>query len=162
MIPRKWAAIYANDEFICFQTFSGFRSSAMDLEGKTILVKPDDAPHILGQALHDALLASRFLRADELDAFFSIELGKERYETWVAGLMRRYEYSSRRGLFKRMKRCSVEQSGGVTTLRPLRHEKLESWSGNGIDSNDHVQLSDSSSFVELGQGVLLALSRCTD
>ncbi len=132
----------------------------MDPDGKMLFTKLDASPGHVGEALVEALSASRVLRPDELDAFFDPNSIAQRYEKWVADLIQRFGYSSRRTLFKRMKRCSVDQSSGVITLRPLRHEKLEGWSGDGIAKSDYVQLGEDSSPVEIGQGVLLALSRC--
>lgn len=157
---KKWAGIYANDEFICFETCSGLRSYASDPSGKLLFATPQDDPSVLGAALVEALSVSRFLKPEELDSFFDRSALERRYEGWVAELLQRFGYASRKNLFKRMKHCMVDQSGGFITLRPTNHEKLEAWSGDGIDKGQYVQIPEQSSPQEIGQAILLALSRC--
>jgi len=160
LVKRKWASIYANENFICFQTCSGLRRSAIDSAGKTLLARPSDGAALLGAHLMDALGSSRFLEAAELGSFFDVASVEVRYKEWVATLMSKYEYQSRKDLFRGMKHCPVDQSGGFITLRPTNHEKLEAWSGDGVDSSQYVQVPEQSSEQEIGQAVLLALSRC--
>ena len=159
---KKWAAVYANDDFICVETCSGMRSYAGDTSGKLLFVKLQDEPAVLGAALVEALSASRFLQPEELGSFFDPSSLELRYEEWVTGLLQRFGYTSRKALFKRMKHCAVDQSCGVITVRPTNHEKLEAWSGDGINESQYVQISEESSSQEIGKAVLLALSRCVD
>jgi hypothetical protein len=55
-----------------------------------------------------------------------------------------------------MKHCAVDQSAGVITIRPTYHEKLEAWSGDGIDKSQYVQIPENALPQEVGQSVLLA------
>ena len=159
---KKWAAIYANDEFVCVQTCSGLRSTASDPAGKLIFLHAVPMPHELGQALQEALLVSRRLTPEEIGHFFDVTAIEIRYEDWVAVMMQKFGYQTRRELFKKMKHCQVECSAGTIFIRPTFHEKLEAWSGKGIEKTDHILISEMASPYELGEGALLAMSRCTN
>lgn len=160
VIQKKWAAIYANDEFVCVQTCSGLRRTASDPAGKLIFLHAAPAPHELGQALQEALLVSQTLTPDEIGQFFDVAAVEKRYEDWVAVMMQKFGYPNRRELFKKMKHCQVECSGRTISIRPTFHEKLEAWSGKGIEKTDHVLISETVSSHDLGEGALLAMSRC--
>lgn len=159
-IQKKWAAIYANDEFTCVQTCSGLRSTARDANGELIFLSAAPEPSELGQAVLAALSKSRVLAPEEIGSFFDLAAIEKRYEDWVSEAMQKYGYATRRDLFKKMKHCQLECSGGTVSLRPTFHEKLEAWSGKGIDKDAHVLVAETASAHEIGEGSLLALSRC--
>ena len=158
IIRKKWAAIYANDEFVCVQTCSGLRRTAIDLAGKLLFLHAEPTPHELGQALQEALLMSRTLTPEEIGEFFDVAVVEQRYEEWVAIMMEKFGYSTRRDLFKKMRHCQIECSNGIISIRPMFHEKLEAWSAKGIEKTDHVLIAETASTHELGEGALLALS----
>ncbi|TCS37745.1 uncharacterized protein DUF1436 [Paucimonas lemoignei] len=160
LIQKKWAAIYANDEFICVQTCSGLRRTASDPEGKLFILRPESEPQELGQALQEALSASRVLKPEEIGSFFDTTAVEHRYEEWVSTLMQKFEYPARQNLFKKMKHCQVDNSNGEIYIRPTFHEKSEAWSGKGIEKTDYVVIAENASAHELGKAALLALSRC--
>ena len=160
VIQKKWAAIYANDEFVCVQTCSGLRSSANDPAGKLLFLDAAPTPQELGQALQEALSMSRVLTPEEIAHFFDLMVIEKRYEDWVAVMIQKFSYSNRRNLFKKMKHCQVECSDGIISIRPMFHEKLEAWSAKGIEKTDHVLMSETELPLNLGEGVLLALNRC--
>ena len=162
LIEKKWASVYANEDFVCFQTSSGMRRCASDPAGKTLFASLQDQPSVLGSSLVEALAASRFLRPDELASFFDVDALERRYEDWVSVLLQKFGYESRASLFRRMKHCLVDQSSGVITIRPTAHEKLEAWSGDEIEKSQYVQIPEQSSPQEIGQAILLALSRCVE
>lgn len=159
-IQKKWAAIYANDEFICIQTCSGMRRTARDPSGELIFLSATPEPSELGRAVLAALFKSRVLTPEEIGSFFDVAAIEQRYENWVSEAMQKYAYATRRDLFKQMKHCLLECSGGSISLQPTFHEKLEAWSGKGIDKDDHVLVAETASEHEIGEGSLLALSRC--
>jgi CDI immunity protein len=161
VVPRKWAAIDANEKLICIETYSGYRRSAADPAGKQFVMDWPAEPAAIGQALHEALAASRMLKPEEFATFFDRDAGEQRYESWVAMLQQRFAYASRRTLFKNMNYCDVECLDGVITIRPWFHEELEGWTGEGIPKTDHVVVKEETPAKELGEAVLLALSRCT-
>jgi hypothetical protein len=160
VIQKKWAAIYANDEFVCVQTCSGLRSTASDPAGKLIFLHAAPAPHELGQALQAALSVSRTLTPEEIGQFFDVQAIEKRYEDWVAVVMQKFGYSTRRNLFKKMKHCQVVCSEGTISIRPTFHEKLEAWSGKSIEKTDHVLIPETVSSHDIGEGALLAMSKC--
>jgi len=161
IIQKKWAAIYANEKFVCVQTCSGLRSTTSDPAGKLIFLHASPVPQELGRALQEALSLSRILTPEEIGQFFDLAAVEKRYEDWVAVMMEKFGYSTRRDLFKKMKHCIVECSNRVISIRPTFHEKSEAWSGKGIDKTDHVLISETASSHDLGEGALLAISRCT-
>ncbi|EES3901627.1 CdiI family contact-dependent growth inhibition immunity protein, partial [Escherichia coli] len=79
---------------------------------------------------------------------------------WIATLMEKYGYRTKRALFKNMKKVGIHLVNDVITIRPSFHEKLEAWSGNRINESDYVVLPADSSPTEIGSGLRLALSRC--
>lgn len=106
------------------------------------------------------LSKSRIIDQSEFAPFFCRDNISQRYDSWVANLMEQYGYKTKRALFKNMMRCSLEISDGFLTISPSYHEKLEAWSGTGIDENDDVILSVNSSAEEIGAALRLAFSRC--
>lgn len=159
--PTKWATICANEDFVCFQTHSGGAGTALDADGITSFVSAQSIePVSLAQALRASLLKSRVIKQEEYKDFFSPKSTQERYEEWASSTQRRYEYSTRRKMFLNMKRCGVDWENGLIRIRPTFHEELESWSGDGIKEKDFVFVSESSSDLEVGEKILLALSRC--
>lgn len=106
-----------------------------------------------------ALSNSRTLnKLEERIAFFDLEKGKEKYAAWIARLMDKYGYKTKRALFKDMKHCIIHYVNNVITISPMRHEKLEAW--EGLEQSENVILSLDNTPVEIGAGLRLALSRC--
>ncbi|WP_035061423.1 contact-dependent growth inhibition system immunity protein [Andreprevotia chitinilytica] len=160
VVRSAWSNATCNGDFVCVETWSGYRSSMRDPQGKQYLLSPDISVQELGAALLDALAHSRFvLPAEDLN-LYDYKQGIERNATWIADLMTRYGYKTKRALFKDMKSCNVRSQGGVITIRPSKHEKLESWSGDGISEGDYVVLPANSSAEEVGKALQLAFSRC--
>lgn len=165
------AGVYTNADFILIETNSGYRGSVRDFRGIQNFLKSDADDGELGEAILDAMAHSRFVlgvpRTDvwlHPDVEFDQELydyqkTAERYKAWKADLMARYGYKTQRALFKGMKHCLVERNNGVITLQPWHHEKLEAWSGLGIEEN--VTLPADSTPKEIGAALRLAFTRCT-
>ncbi|HAW1086600.1 TPA: CdiI family contact-dependent growth inhibition immunity protein, partial [Escherichia coli] len=115
----------------------------------------------LGEEILQALSDSRTLDVlEDRVAFFDLEKSKEQYAAWIATLMEKYGYRTKRALFKNMKKVGIHLVNDVITIRPSFHEKLEAWSGNRINESDYVVLPADSSPTEIGSGLRLALSRC--
>lgn len=156
---KRWACAKMNSEFLCIDTYSGYRSCALDPEGKQHLL-PIDAPDVaVGEALIDCLGHSRFLRPDELDAFFDYERSTRNYAEWMQRLMHRYGYKTKRALFKEMKNCYIEQREGRIVMQPTRHEKLEGWGRSQGDERLDIEVAAGSSAADVGKALRLALSR---
>ena len=159
---QEWfcATVYKNQDFILVVTFSGYSRRTSDPDGIQILLPLDVSDEELGQATLLALSKSRIIDVSEIGTFFNIDNVMKRYDAWVADLMAKYNYKTKRALFKNMMRCYVEISDGILTISPSWHEKLEAWSGEGISDDDKVVLSVNSTTEEIGAGLRLAFSRC--
>ena len=159
---QEWfyAHVYKNQDFIEVETFSEYSRRTSDPDGIQKLLPLDVSDEELGQATLLALSKSRIIDVSEIGTFFNIDNVMKRYDAWVADLMAKYNYKTKRALFKNMMRCYVEISDGILTISPSWHEKLEAWSGEGISDDDKVVLSVNSTTEEIGAGLRLAFSRC--
>ena len=159
---QKWfyATVYKNQDFIHVGTYSGYSSIAIDLDGIQTVLPLDVSDEELGQVTLLALSKSRVIDVSEIGTFFNIDNIKKRYDAWVADLMAKYNYKTKRALFKNMMQCSLRISDGILTISPTRHEKLEGWGWEGISDDDKVVLSVNSTTEEIGAGLRLAFSRC--
>ncbi|APW04087.1 CdiI family contact-dependent growth inhibition immunity protein [Salmonella enterica] len=172
IVKTAWASVKANADFICVETYSGYRSNQLDPLGVQHLSSLNVSDLELGGMVKDALAHSRFVlpepRTDvwiHPEATFDMELydyqrTAERYSDWIKRLMELYGYKTKKALFKGMKSCDISCANGVITISPSRHEKLEAWGGTGRGGSDKVVLSVNSSPAEIGAGLRLALSRC--
>jgi hypothetical protein len=156
-----WAQVVANGDFICVQTYSGYRRSIADPQGKEHLLSPEVDDSELGAAILDALAASRFVTPQEDLSLFDFRLVTERYEAWLAALIAKYGYKSKSALLKKMNNCGIERCDGVIEIHPRCHENLETWTGTGISRDDHVVVRSDSPLVEVGAAARIALGRCT-
>ncbi|WP_456311304.1 contact-dependent growth inhibition system immunity protein [Serratia proteamaculans] len=156
-----WASVYYTKEFLCIDTYSGLGRVARDSVFPSRLLPPDAEDELVGAQILQALSNSRTLNAlEERVAFFDLEKGKEKYAAWIAILMEKYGYKSKKALFKDMKNCGIHLVKNVITISPTRHEKLEAWGRTKGDGIEDVTLSTDSSPAEIGAGLRLALSRC--
>jgi len=173
VIKTAWADVKFNNDFICIETFSGYRSAQRDPSGVQYLIDPEADENELGLALLDALMQSRFVlpepRSDiwihpevTFDAgFYDYKLTSQRYAVWVSNLMGAYGYKNKRSLFQNMKSCGVERNSDNLIIRPMHHEKLDAWSGKGKSESDNLVVSSKSSPAEIGRALRLAMNRCT-
>jgi CDI immunity protein len=160
MIKRE-AVVYANEKFFCIATLSGKGLYGIDPAGELSFLERSAESAEIGKAVRSALTASRMLEGDELRSFFNRDSVKLRYENWVADLIARFGYKNRRALFRDMKKCNVSCSEEGLKIQPSVHDRLESWTGTGLEGKDEIHLSEGASFEELGQGVLLGMQRST-
>lgn len=156
-----WANVFVTNEFLNIDTYSGLGRVGRDPLFPTHLLPPDTDDHCLGETILQSLSDSRTLNVlEDRVAFFDLEKGKEQYANWVAMLMGKYGYRSKKSLFKDMKNCGIHCVNGVITISPTRHEKLEGWGREKGDGIEDVILSVDTSPAEIGAGLRLALSRC--
>jgi CDI immunity protein len=158
---RACARALANDEFFCIETSSGHARMGRDPQGKQHLLTPDTSDDALGSALLDALAHSRFLKVEEIAAFFDYERCKQQYAEWVNTMMKRYGYKSRRALFKNMKNCGIECQDGQILISPTHYDKLEGWGREKDDGIVDVVIGADKSPQEIGAALRLAFGRCT-
>lgn len=160
---QEWfyAVAYQNQDFINIETHSGYRRKAADPDGVQILLPPDASNEDLGKATLAALSKSRIIDISEIGTFFDLDNTMKNYNNWVADLMNKYGYKTKRALFKNMMSCSIEIRNGVLTLSPTHHEKLEAWGRvKGLTDFEKVVLPINSTAEEIGAGLRLAFSRC--
>ncbi|AJJ03252.1 hypothetical protein BZ17_3149 [Yersinia pseudotuberculosis IP 32953] len=155
-----WTRCYCTNEFLLIETQSGLGMVAADNLFPPHLLPPDIDNQSIGETILQALSDSRTLTVKECETFFDFEKGKEEYAAWVAMLMEKYGYKTKKSLFKNMKNCGIHCFNGVITISPTRHEKLEGWGREKGDGIEDVILSVDSSPTEIGAGLRLALSRC--
>lgn len=61
VVKTAWVGVKFNENFICIETYSGYRSSQADPKGAQYLLSPDTNDQELGAALLGALGKSRFV-----------------------------------------------------------------------------------------------------
>lgn len=156
-----WASCYCTNEFLLIETQSGLGMVAADPLFPSYLLQPDANERDIGETIFQALSDSRTLNVlEERVDFFDLEKGKKQYAAWIAMLMEKYGYKSKKALFKDMKNCGIHLVNDSITISPTRHEKLEAWGRTKGDRIEDVILSSDSSPSEIGAGLRLALSRC--
>lgn len=129
-----------------------------DPESAQHLLPLDVDDETLGRAAQDALAHSRLLTMEEIAVFFNLAQGKARYDAWVADLMARYDYKTRRALFKRMLSCGIRKQDGVITFSPSRKDRLEAW--EELSKEADVVIAADRSPAEIGAALRVAMSRC--
>lgn len=155
-----WVSVYCTKEFLCIDTYSGLGRVGRDPVYPSRLLPPDAEDELVGEKILQALSDSRTLTVKECETFFDLDKGKEQYASWIAMLMDKYAYKTKKALFKGMKNCGIHCVNGVITISPTRHEKLEAWGRTKGDGIEDVILSVDNSPTEIGAGLRLALSRC--
>lgn len=156
-----WVSVYSTADFLSIETYSGLGLVGTDSLFPPYLLSPDTNDETIGKTILQALSDSRTLSdPEERIAFFDLEKGKVQYAAWVAMLMEKYGYKTKKSLFLKMKNCGIHCVNSKITISPTRHEKLEAWGGTGIKDSDSVILSIDSPPFEIGAGLRLALSRC--
>lgn len=77
--------------------------------------------------------------------------------------MVQYGYKNKRMLLRNMEKCEIFLTIGEKNMRirPMRHETLEGWVGTQNEGVEDVIIPVDSSPEVLGNGLLLAFSRCT-
>lgn len=174
VIRGKWADAICNGDFICINTWSGYSSGFVrDHRGAQIFLAFDVSDEVLGGAVLESLAQSRcvlgvpregsiYLPDVEFDMeLYDYKLSAKRYAQWVKDLMTRYDYKTKRALFKDMKNCSIESKEGVMTIAPSCHQKLEQWGRETQDEFEDVKIPSDSSVAEIGAALRVAFSRCT-
>ena len=157
---EKAAYISATKKFICLQSCATCRLSAIDPDGKIFFLERYPEVVEFGRAIRECLAASRIIPFEEVRTFFDRTAVQRRYEDWLALLMQKFGYKTRRAVLQKMHLCNVDLRNATITFGPTFHEKLEGWSGELIDKADYVHIPETSTEEEIGQAALLALSRC--
>lgn len=156
-----WASVYFNDVFLSVETYSGLGRIGIDPMFPPHYLQPDESDQCIGKAVLQALSNSRSLTLlEERVVFFDSKNSKEKYDSWVANLLGKYNYKNKKTLFKDMKKCGIHLANNKITFYPTVHEKLEAWSGEKIHDSDYVIISADVPLAEIGASLKLAMSRC--
>lgn len=159
-IPAAWASVKFNDRFVNVTTGSGYRGPRIDRAAFEAYLPPDADAETLAQSVLMALDHSRTIDIEEIPAFFDRDAGTLLYESWVADLIQRFAYKTRRALFRELMSCSVTRTQGFIKIHPTRRKRSETWSALENYDESAVVLDESCSAVELGEGLRLAMQRC--
>jgi hypothetical protein len=160
---QKWASVYCNGDFYNISSKSGYRIFLSDPSGFEIDKALDVTDEELGKTVLEAISHSRFIRPEareEFEQFFSPARIAASYATWVASLLEKYKYKTRRNLFKNMALCHIAATKDEIEISPMRHEKLESWTGLKSEGIEDVVLPAHSSPEEVGKALRTAFGRC--
>lgn len=159
-IQKKTASIRVNPEFYCIQTFSGYRMLAVDPDAEMFLLEHTASKSQIGESVLKAIAASRLISVEDIPVYFDSDKKTKQYQKWVAYISEKYGYKSRRELFNNMRSCGAEEFEGRITIKPTFHDKLEGFSGEGIAESEYVTIPSESLAEDVGEAVLLVLSRC--
>lgn len=98
----------SNEDFILIITRSGLGMVQDDNLFPIYIFEPEIDDETLGKSLLQALNNSRTISdATERAEFFNLEKSKQQYEEWVKMLREKFQYKSRKALFKNMKNCHI-------------------------------------------------------
>jgi hypothetical protein len=157
------ARIHWNDKFLCIGTYSGHGRYQADPGASKQLLSPNVDDFALGKAIRESLSCSRFIPLEEIGEFFDPNRTKAQYEQWVAEMMQRYGYKTRRALFKQMLSCGAEERDGIITFAPSSHDRLEGWGRTKTDIAEGMideTIAATESPDAVGAALRQAMSRC--
>ncbi|MDE1497342.1 CdiI family contact-dependent growth inhibition immunity protein [Xenorhabdus bovienii] len=153
------AVISFNGDFYYVRTLSGYRLLVADHEAETLYFPEDTTDKALGNAVKQALSKSRLVDPED-DDFFHRDMIEARSKKWVAEVMEKWGYKTKRALFKNMNKCFIQQLEGKLTITPEAHEKLETWGVKGMSDDCNIILADNVTDEELGKAIKEAFTRC--
>jgi len=155
---RKWAAAYKTGSLIVLQACSGNYRVAIDLQVEPLILPAGAVTcEELGHATRRALDASRQMHSAELDAFLDPQKLQDRYELWVAALVKLGSFPDRLALFADMRHCPIVDDGFEVAIQPTVHERPEAWSR--LDVEFQIRTPNNASDAELGFAVRSALEQ---
>jgi hypothetical protein len=153
------ASIYANNDFFCIDTESGYIGKRPDPDVPSVFCAPNVSNVELGNIILSALSKSRCIPRDEAIAFGNFTDVVQKYKIWVEETMAAYGYKTKAAMFKKMEHCSISLIDGTIKILPLKHVKLEAWEGFD-DASRVVLIPHFSSPEEIGAAVRVAIQRC--
>lgn len=172
LVKTAFASAKMNNDFLCLETRSGYRSTKFDPKGVQHLMDVTVNDAELGKLVLDTLSHSRFVLPEPREGvwihpeatfdpdLYDREISLANYNKWVDKLIETYSYKNKTALFKNMKNCSIDLTSERLRISPSRHEKLDAWSGDGLTVADDVILPVDSSPEEIGAALRIAFSRC--
>jgi len=154
---QQWAHVHATPEFIDIVACSSYRLHLANRALAHYQVDPTTSDAELGAALVVCLTKSD---NPSLEEHYKLsETNSRQYEAWVTAVRKRYNYDSRKALFRNMRSVIVRADRESIGLLPSHHDKLESWAG--MPENMTVTLDKAASPGQIGAALRKALERCT-
>ncbi|ECD4126461.1 DUF1436 family protein [Salmonella enterica subsp. enterica serovar Galiema] len=147
------------DKFLSLETYSGLGRYSSDPDCPCQLLSIDSDDVCISHELLQALKNSRTYTSEESEEYLSLEKTQVEYDEWVIVLMEKYNYRTRRALFKNMKYCSIICVNNIIKIQPTRHTKLEGWSWAGHDK-DVIRLPVTSEPEKIGSALRQAFECC--
>jgi len=155
------ASAKLNDRFMLIMTRYGCPGGLYDYSAASYFFSPDTEDNIgIGHAVLSALKASRPVSRDEFDDIYALSMEGSQYNDFFSGVMKRFEYKTKRALFKEMRSVSIMIDGQNIKLSPSKHVKLQAWGREKGDGIEDVIIPFTSEPAEVGQALRLAFSRC--
>jgi CDI immunity protein len=155
--PTKWAAFGSNGKLYSIETYSGYRSSALDDLGNASILPMSAGAIEIGAALRAALDASRMLPAPAIYKFMKLDNLYRRVNAREAELMAFHGCTTRQTLLKKMMHVNLVQTGGEVEISSSIKRGLDAYEGDGLPP---IILPETASNEELGVAALQALARC--
>lgn len=158
--PTRWAGAYLSDRFVFIESFVGYRGSVADLRGRghAVYLAPDASDERLGLELMEALRRSRFVRPMDEPGLYDCRRIERDYEAWLADLLDRFDYATKRAALERLAYCYVRARDGRISIEPTHHDRLEGW--NGMPAEFGVTLPELASAAQIGAGLRRAFDHC--
>ncbi|PHM72341.1 contact-dependent growth inhibition system immunity protein [Xenorhabdus sp. KJ12.1] len=153
------ASISFNGDFYYVRTLSGYRLLVADHEADTLYLAKDASDKDLGFTVRQALSKSRLVDPED-DDFFHRDRIEIRSKKWIAEVMEKWGYKTKRALFKKMNKCFVKRLEDEITITPEAHEKLDTWGAKGMSADCNITLPDNVTDEELGKAIKEAFTRC--
>jgi hypothetical protein len=157
--PAQAEAI-ANDDFICIESYAGYRTYDKHPLGSQHLLKPDVDNEKLGLTALDALARSWLVCSSGALNQLSRDEERLRYADWASSMMSRYGYKSKRALFNNMRNCTIRRVKDTIILMPSIHQGLDCWIREKNDGIEDVYAPAGSTPTEIGVALRLAFDRC--
>lgn len=156
--PSQWAVVYVAKSFVYVGVRSGYWQNYIDPGRYSAYFGVDVSGPVLGKAVLEALGRSRFLDPTWNRAFFAGTTIKANYSAWVAELMNRYGFKTKKQLFSEMAFILITRQKGRLAFQPHRWAKPEYW--YDLEEDQDVVIAETKSAEAVGAALRQALDRC--
>lgn len=165
-VSNRQVHVYMNRDFVFIESRISYRSSRTNPDAVPYYFGVDASDSELGEAVLSAISDSRFVTPEDFEteddfrAFFSFKTAALRVEEWVQEVMRKFNYGSRRRMFKPMKFCAIKYEDDEIRMSPMNQVKPEAWSGKLPGKEQREILPGSSNAVDVGAALRRCLANC--
>lgn len=156
----KMTAVFFNQDFYWFITQAMGMIAVGDFQVEPKFLASDADNPQLGGALRQCLLSSRKIEMDEFQKLFQSGAFNVLDEKRENEAMVKYGYKSKKSMYRKMNRCSVELVDGKIKIQPMHHKSLDSYTATK-DGPEPLVLDASIGDAELGAALREGFNRCT-